>query len=449
VIRPPVIRGDRIPGFRDYRLIGLAALAGLVAYLALQVVPLWGWQEPGPLPKSHQNDFKHIYLGAWLLGQGQDPYDVETVFEVTRAFQQEDPRFRTILPYVYLPFTGQILIPLSWLPFDAAAHAWMLTNHLLLIGGIVVVVRASGWRPGWPEVLLLGAALALNATILRQNNAGQLNVVLFAGYALVFMGLVGRWHPAAVGGMAAFLTLFKLTPGILLLYFLCTRRWLHAAWMAGIGVALTLLGIALSGPRVWLEFLPVLRDMGYGRSTWSEFGHTFWRDPSNQSINSFLHHILVPWDGFEPWIDSTAGIANGLTMAFALVLVAATVACFIVAHRRNSDEKAAFSLLVFSSLLIPSIMWDHYLVQALIPAILLWTATDSPRWRLAIGICVATICLPVAFGQGIIAGWNAADAGRGAGLMLMSLKLWPTLILWLLAASMCIMGHRGEATDAK
>src|SRR5690606_9376477 len=107
-------------------------------------------------------------------------------------------------------------------------------------------------------------------TILRQNNAGQLNAVLFAGYAAVFLGLMRGWHPGVVGGLAAFLALFKLTPGILLIYFLCTRRWLHAAWMAGIGVGLTAMGMVLSGPRVWIDFLPVLSDMGYGKSTWAE-----------------------------------------------------------------------------------------------------------------------------------------------------------------------------------
>jgi hypothetical protein len=261
--------------------------------------------------------------------------------------------------------------------------------------------------------------------------------VLLAGYAVVFLGLQRNWHPAAVGGVAAFLALFKLTPGILLLYFLCTRRWAHAAWMVGAGIALIGLGMLMTGPAVWLEFLPVLRDMGYGKSTWSEFGHTFWRDAYNQSPNSFLHHILVPWPGFQPWFEGSAALANTLTIVLSVVLVGTLMACLLSKNRPSHDERPAFALVVLTSLLVPSICWDHYLVQVILPLILLWAAC-GPAARGLIVACAVMICLPVAFGDGVVAGWRVTDPARGAGLLGMSFKLWPLLALWLLAAWQCL-----------
>src|SRR5690606_28508641 len=126
--------------------------------------------------------------------------------------------------------------------------------------------------------------------------------------------------------------------------------------------------------------------------TWAEFGQTFWRDPSNQSINSFLHHALVPWDGFHPWLASTAGVANGLTVALALMMAATMILALILSHRHNRDSRPAFALVVLTSLLVPSIMWDHYLVQALSAAILLWTALTSPALRLLVALCVGLVC---------------------------------------------------------
>jgi hypothetical protein len=419
-----------LPDTHDRRWVIVAAAAVAISFLFLQVLPLWGWSEGAP--RSHQNDFKHIYLGAWLLAEGESPYDAETVFAILPAFKEQDPRFRSILPYVYLPFTGQVLRPLTWLDFDKAAHAWMVTNHLLILAGMALLL-AAGDRIRWPDILLLGAAVTLNATILRQNNAGQLNAVLFAGYAAVYLGMVRQWHPAAVGGLAAFLALFKLTPGILLIYFLCTRRWRLAAWMVGLGAGMALLGVVLSGIRVWLDFLPVLEDMGYGRSTWAEFGQTFWRDPTNQSLNSFLHHVLVPWEGMQPWFSSTAAVANGATMLLALVLLGVLGTALVRQCLHKCDEGAVFALVVLTSLLVPSICWDHYLLQALVPAWLLWRTAKSWPLRLLIAICVGVICLPVAFDAGVIAGWRVADATRGMGLLVMSLKLWPLMALWVVA----------------
>ncbi len=422
-----------------------ALLLGVAAYVLLQVVPLWGWAEPGIRARSHQNDFKHLYLGAWLLAHGESPYDLSTIMAVLPAFVEEDPRFGSarpgeysILPYVYPPFTGQVLMPLTALPFGQAAHAWMIVNHLLLLGGVFAACGAARWRPGWHEMLLLAALLSLNATLLRQNNAGQLNAALLMGFATVFLGLQRKWHPAVVGGMAGFLVLFKLTPGILLVYFLCTRRWRHAAWMAGAAVALTALGVMASGPSVWWEFLPVLRDMGYGKSTWPEFGHTFWRDPHNQSINSLLHHLMVPWPGFRPWLEASAEAANALTALAAILLLAGFVGSLLVGRMREHDERPAFALAVLTSLLIPSICWDHYLVQAILPLILLWPVCRSVLARGLIVACAVAICLPVAFGDGVVAGWRIAEPTRGAGLLAMSFKLWPVLVLWILAACCCL-----------
>jgi hypothetical protein len=422
-----------------------ALLLGLMGYVVLQVAPLWGWVEPGIRARSHQNDFKHLYLGAWLLSHGESPYDLPTIMAVLPAFAEEDPRFGSgrpgeysILPYVYLPFTGQVLRPLTALSFDQAAHAWMIINHLLLLGGVYAACAAAGWRPGWHEVLLLAGLLALNATLMRQNNAGQLNAVLLAGYAVVFLGVQRKWHPGVVGGIAGFLVLFKLTPGIMLVYFLCTRRWLHAAWMAGAAVVLTILGVLASGPSVWLEFLPVLRDMGYGKSTWSEFGHTFWRDAYNQSPNSFLHHVLVPWPGFQPWFEGSAALANALTVVLSVVLVGTLIACLLSRNRPSYDERPAFALAVLTSLLVPSICWDHYLVQAILPLILLWSACRSVLARGLLVACAVMICVPVAFGDGVVAGWGVTDPARGAGLLVMSFKLWPLLALWFLAAWQCL-----------
>ncbi len=410
---------------------------------------LYGWFQVGPLlAGSHQNDFKHVWLGALLLAEGQSPYAPEAMKEMAATFASEDPRFGSILPYVYLPFTGVVLRPLTWMSFGAAAIVWQALNHALLLGGLLLAARAGGWKWRWQSVALVSAAVVFNYTVFRQNNAGQLNMVLVFGSALLAFGIAKRRHPAALGFVAAFLMLFKLTPGIFLVWFLLTRRWREAAWTAGFAVLLTLLTLPLAGLSVHLAFLPVLSEMGYGGSSWADEGMRFWRDPYNQSPNSFFSHIMEPAPGFTPWIDAGPRPATLATWGVSLTVLAGLAWACVRRPQGNEDWKRSFSLAILASLLVPSILWDHYLVQVFVPGLLLWNAFAG-RWRTAVRTSIvfgfAIWTLGVGFDGGFLHPGMLASVGMKfqlalpgrdgpAGLVWMSLKLWPLAMLFGVAA---------------
>jgi len=463
----------------------LALAIALAVYALLQVAPL--------RHGGNANDFKHIYAGAVLLAEGANPYDTATMMDFRAAMAKEDARFANgILPYVYLPFTGIVLRPLAWMPFRAAELMWQFANHALLLAGLALAAAASGWRFSWRAVALLGATVAFNYTVFRQNNAGQLNMVLVFGSALLAFGISRGWKPAALGFVAAFLMLFKLSPGIFLVWFLLTRRWREAAWTAGWAAAMTLGCVALVGVRVHLDFLPVLADMGFGKSTWADLGQTFWRDPYNQSFNAFFHHVLVDWPGARHWIDAGPLVANAATWLAALAMLGmfgwrtargTHVRCVGPAPspdspptgRSHGDTNLAlstgegagptpfsssliphpssFALALLASLLLPSILWDHYLTQALVACVLLWP--DAGRLlRGAIVAAVAVWSLGFAhdagfFHPGVLAGlglrFEIPAPGWNGPLqpLWMSLKLWPLAAVFAIASMAC--GTRREA----
>lgn len=415
----------------------------LAAYLMLQVVPLLGTRGSGVVGlASHANDYKHIYLGSRLLADGVSPYPAENMLVVAGDYSQRvDPRFRTVLPYVYLPFTGFAMRPLSALPFAQSVVAFQLLNHACILGGLVLAAWAAGWKlNGWTMAVLL-ASVAFNAAVFRQNNAGQLNAVLFCGMALLAVAVLRGWHPAAVGFIAAFLMLFKLSPGIFLIWFLLRREWSRAAWMAGWALVLTGLTVAVYGLRVHLDFLPVLRDMGYGRSTWAEYGNTFWRDPYNQSFNGLFHRLFVEFkdSGIVPWARLSPTAANGLTWVISVAILAIFAAGS--ALKRPGTDAASFALAVCASLLLPSIMWDHYLVQALLPLILLaGLHRDNPPVLAALGAAVVAMSLPVALDQPAFQ--------SGAGLLGMSFKMIAALIPFVAASLRTIPAPRVGTYEA-
>lgn len=358
-----------------------------IAYVFLQVRPLL--QQGGMV--SHQNDFKHIYLGAMLLSEGENPYDDKTLMRAAADSVGEDPRFGSILPYVYLPFTGLVLKPLTLLPFRNAVLAWMLLNHAMILGGCALLAWAMARERFVSALNICLCCLPLFIPLFRQTNAGQLNGVLFLGYALVAWAFKTGRHPALVGGIAAFLALFKLSPGLLLIWFLLSRRWREGAWMLACGVAGMAWTMALYGWRIHAAFLPLLRDMGMGRSTWAEHGQTFFRDPYNISINSFFHRVLAPGGGH-------AAGADVLTYLVALPLLAGF--CWVTWKR--GSNLATLALAIATSLLVPSLCWDHYLVQALVPVLVLLLPDSGWRERWIPVLLLAVMSVNIEYQSGAV-----------------------------------------------
>lgn len=412
----------------------------LFLYIRGQVLPLvsdGGTGVPGIV--SHQNDYKHVYLGARLLSMGFSPYEAEVMlpFASTMA-ETEDIRFWAVNPYVYPPFTALVMRPLTWLPFAQSAVAFIWLNNLALLGALLLAAWCMGWR-GHPWVAAgLLAMVAWSDVVTRQNNAGQLNVVLLLGYTMVLVAMKRRWPAPAVGAMAGFLALFKLSPGILLVWFLLRREWRHAGWMAGFGLLFTLSSALIYGWQAHWNFLPVLRDMGYGSSTWGEYGNTFWRDPYNQSFNALFHRLLAgdPRGVMEPWLALGPVAANALTWVATVGILGAFG---WVAWGRRAPLEASFAAMVMASLLLPALFWDHYLVQAYLPAVVLLAlgaGMEGPRrWVVwgGVGVSLVLMAWPIRFGS---LDWNG-----GGALLLHNVKLLPALILFAVALWMGVRPH--------
>ncbi|MCH8334252.1 hypothetical protein IIC65_09990, partial [Candidatus Sumerlaeota bacterium] len=95
------------------------ALAGLVLISLMQAA---GLRSRG----IHNNDFKHLWLGAKILAEGASPYDPRIMGIGARQYG-----FGTINPFVYPPSTGLMLRPFAGLSFERAEAAWFWINWVL------------------------------------------------------------------------------------------------------------------------------------------------------------------------------------------------------------------------------------------------------------------------------------------------------------------------------
>lgn len=371
----------------------------------------------------NNNDFKHIYLGAQRLLERESPYSAESLFLQAHRSGLGNT---SLNPYVYLPFTGLSLGFLAPLSFESASGLFFFINHLLVLAGCWLLCREL--FPRSHVIAFSGCliALAVSHPWFRTLTAGQLNAVLFFCYAVAFV-LLRRNRDTAAGATLGFAAMFKLAPGIFLLYFALRRQWRAFSAMGATCALLLLLSIAAVGIQPHLDFIPMLRQMSYGHSTWEdlpiEHPPTFWKDPPNQSANSLLTHLLVANNGMtQPVFSLSQNAANAATWVFS----AAVLGIYLIRHQRRRNLKDGDSLFfatVLLSLLLPSLMWDHYLVIALLPVLWLVSLRHRPL-AVAAALCYVAIAAPWHY--------DAPAFRHGAGIFLMSIKLFPTLALFLL-----------------
>lgn len=506
---PPPSAAPRAPASSQAagRLAG-AAFWALVAFSAMQAA----WLINGG--RVHGNDFKHLWLGSWLLGHGLNPYDPDMALRAARS-----AGLGSTNPFVYLPATGLLMRPLSLMSFAAASKVWFWLNWVLawacVVFGPFAVAPGAPPRRAW-LARWVGACFIVGAMpFMRQMTAGQMNVVLLA-MILASVGALARGREGLAGAIMGAAAAYKISPLFMLASFALAGR--HRAALAG-GAVFAGLCVAAeiwAGAGAHAAALPTLASMGYGQSTWASQGMDFYRDPFNQSINSLFHHLLTENPHSVPWASLGPAAANGATRAICLVLLgfwlfagvvtgralaarkaaaanatralgasshasdklthaldtttratnksthaftdlthasekqtrafdASTHACktparalafFPRAFSRHSPPQADpgeigfFMLSMLTALLLPSLMWDHYAVQALAAAF--WLAAMGPPVGAGSGgfSTARSAAFWLAFAAAFWAlswPWPHPNYDRGPAALLMSLRLWGTL----------------------
>ena len=106
-------------------------------------------------------------------------------------------------------------------------------------------------------------------------------------------------------------------------------------------------------------------------------------------------------------------------------------------------DQAAYHATILIMLLAPSLMWDHYLVMALLPsAWLLGQAIQRQHWNW--GILVAALVILISIP------WNFDSPAfrSGPGLIMMSMKLFPILVLFVMCCGFAgLFGRRFLASN--
>jgi alpha-1,2-mannosyltransferase len=389
----------------------VSGLAGLV-YLRFAVIePIRDWDA---------SDLAINYSAATVLRNGGSIYDVEALRQAhERRIGPTDGLYQGLfLTYNNPPTTALLMWPLSFLTFPVAKVVFVVINNLAYLGGILVIIRSL--RAPWTAVVVLVAigTLALFYPIRQSFGLGQINGVLVG---LMSIGLVAalRQRDGLAGVMIALAAGLKLSPIVLLGFFLAQRRWRAVLSAALTGAGLLLAMLVFVGVDSLRYFVTtILPAVSRGTAAFP-----------NQSLLGAIYRFDVPRGMMQVMV--AAGDYPGARLVWLVLaaIILITTFVLVVRLRSSTDEQTAVAYGTFgvAGLLAGSLAWEHYMLWLVIPLgalVIDWFKSHwLPGWLfgLLLGAMLLLIGLPIPV---------QAALYQTSGPIGTSLTTWGMLGLW-------------------
>jgi alpha-1,2-mannosyltransferase len=326
--------------------------AGLLALL----VGLWRFGSVAQLSwMGVAPDLANNYAGAAVLRAGGMLYD---------------PQAPLLTGYDNPPLTALLTMPLTFFDLQTAIRLFFGLNTLLLVASVALIAISMGkyllTYPYW----LIAVALVLNLDpVLDSLLLGQTDALILLLLVICFWAY-RRGRDVIAGAALGLAAMIKISPGLLVLYFLLKRQMRIVA--SAVAAMLLLGGVSLlsAGFEVHAMFVTEILPKLLAGSAHFE----------NQSLNGFFNRLFLE----SQFITGLADVpplpqARFLTMVCSLLIVGS--AAYLIGRNRASQTDPRvdleFSLLVITLPLISSIAWHHYMTWYVLPFLVLL----NPRLR--------------------------------------------------------------------
>ena len=297
------------------RAAGLAP-ALLTVAIALAAVPVF-------YPYLATTD-AYVYLAAGeRLNAGHDLY---ALAPGDRVIANNPPYWD--VPTLSPPLLAVLWRPLALLGTNGMLLGWALSGVAFLLALAILGARAGPWA-------IAGVAI-LAAPVGIQLGLGNVN-------GFIVLGLVAAWlwrdRPGRLGAILALMAMVKVTPLILVLWLIVTRRGRALAWFAVAGLVLLAVSVLGAGVSAHLEYFRVV-------------AHTSTIGSSDLSLAGLAR---------------SAGLApNVASLAPWVALVVGSTAMILARRRPAIAFGVAVTLIVFGSPVVQA-YWLALLIAVLSP----------------------------------------------------------------------------------
>lgn len=351
--------------------LGLRVLVVLLALAQLILAVL-------PSLAVLRNDFPIYYVAARAAADGRDTDRIyERVFWERESARTGLPTVGTFQPFP--PANALVLLPLAWLPPEAAKPAWSALLAAALAASLLVLARALPHASPWWLALAL---LVQTASVRNAIAFGQPYPLLLLLLTLALLAWLRR-RDAAAGLLLAPVIAAKLY-GLPFLpaATLARRRGLLLGAASGLA-ALTALSLAAVGRDVHATYLREMLVPSLEGRVLDPY-HPSWGSPQSLARRLFQHE---PDFNPRPALDAprlAAACGRGAAVGIVVFGVAAAVRLF----RRGRDRRA-WGAVVLAGLAASPMPATYHLVLLTLPAAVLLAEERRTAVRVAVVAVVA------------------------------------------------------------
>jgi hypothetical protein len=373
---------------------------------------------------ANMDDYRRFFVVASRMAwQGVSPYRPIGV-----ALPRQD--LGNVGSFMTPPFL-MLFRPWTLLGDDAGRAVWITLELLAVVGTLVVVYRGMG-RPTWAEALVAASLLAFFPPLRDSLQEGQIGLFLGLAFALALLGHQ-RGRPW-IGGMALGAVIaIKLTPILVLPYFIYRRDWRLCLAALATAAALASLTLGLGWAHYWPAFIS---DVGAAAN-----GTALVR---NQSLNGILLRV------WRPELNGLPIVSPGLPFRAAWLVAQALVVAGLVAVVRKGRlatperEWTEFSIIVLLLPLVQPYAWEHHFAQAImiVPVVVHLVSRHRLGRIASLALGAVFICYLLFEYPGFLAANAAAPAALKASLWLQLAASVTTIVAILSAVLLASAGRR-------
>ena len=266
------------------------------------------------------------------------------------------------LGFLYPPPLAAAVIPLaSIFPSDpkGAAWVWLVLGASILAVSVLELWRSERLGERYPLLagrgrwLLVAAAFAF-PPVVGELVLGNVHLLLLGLLTLAWLGVrrgdgQGEWIAGIAVGAAA---IIKVIPGLLLVWFLLTRRYRAAAGVLVGAAAFAVVTLPITGTEPWLQYPTVLANLAAPSNTTDTLAPTVW-------------------------------LAEAMGFTAARIVVTSVGLAILGWATLRLEATRSFAIAVMVSVLVAPAVYHHYLALLVLPLILGLSAGVPLRWLAA------------------------------------------------------------------
>lgn len=319
------------------------------------------------------DDLASSYVGCRLIAKGQinhlysfDPVSFAEIGEDdTWQNAADEGHFAGYLhPYVQTPLWGYALQPLCRSVYWPKFYKLFTILTMLSFAGCLWITARY-----WATSLYNPVALAIVALCLWFSQPFQYAMFLMQTHMMfIFLTLAGlllaeRKRPLAGGALVALAAAVKITPGLLVVYWLLTKKWKAALSMVICSAALWVITIVAVGHAVTATYLADLH----------RISRVLLVAQNNQSFAAWVMARRYPFD--EVFDINIFPLPAFVRIAESILLLGCTVGGGFIDRWRKSRMQdsaplGAMIVLIAATVFAP-IAWTHYSVILVVPLMML------------------------------------------------------------------------------